>query len=75
MSENTRFKPSQQGIYSADILREKIYKPKQKVYFLLFSYSNPDTIKAFCGEILRSNDTLEDLGDQILRLGCQLEQP
>lgn len=73
-SENNQYKPSKQGIYSADILREKIYKKGDKVYFLLFSYSNPDTIKAFSGEILRHKTNADHTVEYVIRIRNAFEK-
>ncbi len=62
------FKPSKQGIYSADILRDKIFQKGDKVYFLLFSYNHPDTIKAFAGEILRYKTNADHTNDYVIRI-------
>ena len=41
-----------EGIYSEDVLRDKTYKKNDKVYFLLFPFSEPNNIKIFSGTIL-----------------------
>ena len=73
-SGDQKYKPSKQGIYSADILREKVYKKGDKVYFLLFSYNNPDTIKAFAGEILRHKVNADHTLDYVVRITNAFEK-
>lgn len=48
-----RNKHIKQGIYSSDVLRDKVYKKGDKVYILLFPYNEPDLIKIFAAEIQR----------------------
>lgn len=69
-----KYKPNKQGIYSADVLREKVYKKGDRVYFLLFSYSNPDTIKAFSGEILRHKTNADHTLDYVIRIKNAFEK-
>lgn len=71
---NKIYKPSKQGIYSADILREKLYKKGDRVYFLLFSYNNPDTIKAFSGEVLRHKKNADHTVEYVLRIKNAFEK-
>ncbi len=73
-NNNEKYKPNKQGIYSADILREKVYKPGDKVYFLLFSYSSPDTIKAFSGEILRHKTNADHTIEYVIRIKNAFEK-
>lgn len=71
---NGKYKKSKQGIYSADILRDKVYKKGDKVYFLLFSYNNPDTIKAFSGEILRHKVNADYTFEYVIRIQNAFEK-
>jgi len=71
---NKKYKPSKQGIYSADILRDKVYIKGDRVYFLLFSYNNPDTIKAFSGEILRHRVNADHTLDYVIRIKNAFEK-
>tara|TARA_R110000737_G_scaffold276763_1_gene283559 strand:+ start:106 stop:930 length:825 start_codon:yes stop_codon:yes gene_type:complete len=73
-NENKKYRPGKQGIYSADILREKMYKKGDRVYFLLFSYSNPDTIKAFSGEILRHKTNADHTIEYVIRIKNAFEK-
>lgn len=71
---NKKYKPSKQGIYSADILREKVYQKGDTVYFLMFSYNNPDTIKAFSGEILRHKTNADFTVEYVIRIKNAFEK-
>lgn len=73
-NNDKKYKPSKQGIYSSDILRDKVYKKGDTVYFLLFSYSNPDTIKAFSGEILRHKTNADHTLEYVIRIKNAFEK-
>ena len=73
-NKNEKYKPSKQGIYSGDILRDKVYKKGDRVYFLLFSYNNPDTIKAFSGEILRHKQNADYTLEYAIRIQNAFEK-
>ena len=73
-NKDKKYKPSKQGIYSSDILRDKVYKKGDTVYFLLFSYSNPDTIKAFSGEILRHKTNADHTLEYVIRIKNAFEK-
>jgi hypothetical protein len=61
-------KSIKQGIYSSDILRDKIYQKGDKVYFHLFPYNDPDLIKIFAGEILRSTTNSDFTVEYVVRI-------
>ena len=73
-NKDKKYKPSKQGIYSADILREKVYKKGDKVYFLLFPYNESDTLKAFAGEIMRHKVNADHTLDYVIRITNAFEK-
>lgn len=61
-------KSPKQGIYSADVLRDKIYKKGDKVYFLLFPVNDPNFIKIFAGNIERIRNNQDFTSDYVIKI-------
>jgi hypothetical protein len=47
------------GVYSSDLLSNVSFAPGESVFFLLFPYNEPDMVKIFKGEIMRSQTNID----------------
>jgi G:T/U-mismatch repair DNA glycosylase len=61
-------KSHKQGLYSADVLRDKIYKKGDTAYILLFPYNEPDLVKIFAVEILRPRQNADFTVDYSVKI-------
>jgi hypothetical protein len=62
------------SILGSDILRDKIWKRKDKVYFLLFPYSDPDLIQVFEGQIMSSRVNKDLTREYEIRITCGFDK-
>lgn len=69
-----RKKKRNKTILSKDILRDKVYKKGDTVFFLLFPLNQPDFIQLFEGEIKSSRDNVDFTKEYFISITCGFDK-